>query len=141
MLSVYWLTVDETVTLEVDTVSKTGYLCRSFKQSIGEVELAEDVDLTGGDAWRQIASELGVAIDRNGKVLATGVGTVSTRTEKYWKRYSSPKQTGNHPNYQWTAPVPKAFQIPKTYTLSTRSNVHIRNCYHPQEVSLTPRQS
>ena len=90
MLSVYWLTVNETVTLEVDTVSKTGYLCRSSKKSVGEVELAEDIDLTGWDAWRQIASELGVPIDRNGEVLATGMG--QSVPERGNTRYGIPAQ-------------------------------------------------
>ena len=73
MISCYWKTVEWTFTLEVDTVNKTGYLCRSPNQSMGEVELAVDVDLTAGNVWRQIASELGVEVDRYGNVLAASL--------------------------------------------------------------------
>ena len=74
MISLYWKTIEWTFTLEVDTVGKTGYLCRSPNQSIGEVELAVDVDLTSGDTWKQIASELGIEFDRTGNVLAASLG-------------------------------------------------------------------
>lgn len=74
MISLYWKTAAWTFTLEIETVSKTGYLCRAPNQAIGEVELAEDVDLTNGEAWRQIASALGVEVDRAGNILATSLG-------------------------------------------------------------------
>ncbi len=74
MISLYWLTVEWTYTLEVETASKMGYLCRSPNQAIGEVEIAEDIDLTSEDAGRQIASELGVKVDRTGNILATSLG-------------------------------------------------------------------
>ena len=74
MISLYWKTVEWTFTLEIDTVNKTGYLCRSPNRAIGEVELALDVDLTNGDVWREIASELGVEVDRTGKILAASLG-------------------------------------------------------------------
>lgn len=74
MISLYWKTAELTFTLEVETVSKTGYLCRSPNQAIGEVELAVDVDLTAGDTWGQIASYLGVEFDRTGNVLAANLG-------------------------------------------------------------------
>ena len=74
MISLYWKTVEWTFTLEIDTVNKTGYLCRAPNRAIGEVELAVDVDLTNGEVWQQIASELGVEVDRTGKILATSLG-------------------------------------------------------------------
>ena len=74
MISLYWKTVEWTFTLEIETVSKTGYLCRAPNQAIGEVELAVDVDLTARDTWRQIASHLGVEFDRTGNVLAASLG-------------------------------------------------------------------
>jgi hypothetical protein len=74
MICLYWKTVEWTFTLEIDTVNKTGYLCRAPNQAIGEVELAVDVDLTNGEVWQQIASELGVEVDRTGKILATSLG-------------------------------------------------------------------
>ena len=74
MTCLYWKSVEWTFTLEIDTVNKTGYLCRAPNQAIGEVELAVDVDLTNRDVWRQIASELGVEVDRTGKILATSLG-------------------------------------------------------------------
>ena len=74
MICLYWKTVEWTFTLEINSVDKTGYLCRAPNQAIGEVELAVDVDLTRGHTWRQIASELGVEVDRTGKVLVTGLG-------------------------------------------------------------------
>ena len=74
MICLYWKTVEWTFTLEIDTVNKTGYLCRAPNQAIGEVELAEDVDLTSKDTWGQIAVELGVEVDRTGKILATSLG-------------------------------------------------------------------
>lgn len=74
MISLYWKTVEWTFTLEVDTVGRMGYLCRSPNRSIGEVELAVDVDLTSGDTWKQIASELGIEFDRTGNVLAASLG-------------------------------------------------------------------
>ena len=74
MICLYWKSVEWTFTLEIDTVNKTGYLCRAPNQAIGEVELAVDVDLTNRDVWRQIASELGVEVDRTGKILATSLG-------------------------------------------------------------------
>lgn len=73
MISLYWKTVEWTFTLEIDTVNKTGHLCRAPNQAIGEVDLAEDVDLTNGEVWRQIASELGVEVDRTGKILAASL--------------------------------------------------------------------
>ena len=79
MISLYWKTVEWTFTLEIDTVNKTGYLCRSPNQAIGEVELALDVDLTNGDVWREIASELGVEVDRTGKILAASLGDLTAR--------------------------------------------------------------
>ncbi len=74
MISLYWKTVEWTFTLEIDTVNKTGYLCRAPNQAIGEVELAIDVDLTVGQTWREIASELGVEFDRTGSILAASLG-------------------------------------------------------------------
>ena len=74
MICLYWKSVEWTFTLEIETVNKTGYLCRSPNQAIGEVELAVDVDLTNGEVWQQIASELGVEVDRTGKILATSLG-------------------------------------------------------------------
>ena len=74
MISLYWKTVEWTFTLEVDTVHKTGYLCRSPNQAIGEVELGVDVDLTSGETWGEIASELGVAVVRTGNILAASLG-------------------------------------------------------------------
>ena len=74
MISLYWKTVEWTFALEIETVSKTGYLCRAPNQAIGEVELAVDVDLTARDTWRQIASYLGVEFDRTGNVLAASLG-------------------------------------------------------------------
>ncbi len=73
MICLYWISASETVTLEINTVGKTGYLCRSYNQAVGEEELALDIDLTSGDAWRQIASELGVEVDRYGNVLAASL--------------------------------------------------------------------
>lgn len=72
-MSLYWKTVEETVSLEIDTVGKTGDLYRAPNQAIGEVELALDMDLTSANAWEQIASELGVEIGRPGNVLAPGM--------------------------------------------------------------------
>ncbi len=66
-ISLYWKTVEETVTLEIDTVGKTGDLYRSPNQAVGEVELALDMDLTSADVWRQIASALGVEVGRHGR--------------------------------------------------------------------------
>lgn len=74
MISLYWKTVEWTFTLEIDTVNKTGYLCRAPNQAIGEVELAIDVDLTVEQTWREIASELGVELDRTGSILAASLG-------------------------------------------------------------------
>ena len=74
MICLYWKMVEWTFTLEIDTVNKTGYLCRAPNQAIGEVELAVDVALTNGDVWREIAAELGVEVDRTGKILATSLG-------------------------------------------------------------------
>ena len=74
MISLYWKTVEWTFTLEIDTGERTGYLCRSPNQAIGEVELEVDVDLNSGGAWRQIASDLGVEFDRTGNILATSLG-------------------------------------------------------------------
>ena len=70
MMSLYWKTVDLTFTLEVDTIGKIGDLYRAPNQAVGEVELAEDVDLTAEDTWEQIASELGVEVSQSGEVLA-----------------------------------------------------------------------
>ena len=72
-MSLYWKTVEETVTLEIDMAGKAGDLYRSQNQAIGEVELALEMDLTSADAWRQIASELGVEVGQCGKVLATSM--------------------------------------------------------------------
>lgn len=74
MISLYWKSAEWTFTLEIDTVNKTGYLCRAPNQSIGEVELAVDVDLTNWEVWLQVASDLGVEVDRTGKILATSLG-------------------------------------------------------------------
>ena len=74
MISLYWKTIEWTFTMEIDTVNKTGYLCRADNQAIGEVELAIDVDLTVGQTWREIASELGVELDRTGSILAASLG-------------------------------------------------------------------
>ena len=30
MICLYWISASETLTLEIDTVNKTGYLCRSY---------------------------------------------------------------------------------------------------------------
>ena len=89
MISLYWKTVEWTFTLEVDTASKTGYLCRSPNQAIGEAELAVDVDLTSRDTWAQIASELGVEVDRTGKVLAAGLGQSISRRRNTGSRIST----------------------------------------------------
>ena len=73
-VSLYWKTVEETVSLEIDMVGKTGDLYRSPNQAIGEVELALDLDLTSANAWEQISSELGVEIGRPGNILAPSMG-------------------------------------------------------------------
>lgn len=72
-MSLYWKTVEETVTLEIDMVGKIGDLYRSQNRAIGEVELALEMDLTSVDAWRQIASELGVEVGQYGKILASSM--------------------------------------------------------------------
>ena len=74
MISLYWKTVEWTFTLEIDTVNKTGYLCWSPNQAIGEVELGVDVDLTSGETWGEIASALGVEVVRTGNILAASLG-------------------------------------------------------------------
>ena len=74
MICLYWKSVEWTFTLEIDTVNKTGYLCRAPNQAIGEVELAVDVNLTGGEMWGEIASELGVGVVRTGNILAASLG-------------------------------------------------------------------
>ena len=80
MMSLYWKTVELTFTLEVDTIGKIGDLYRAPNQAIGEVELALDVDLTSRRTWAQIASELGVEVDRAANILAPSLGqSVSKR--------------------------------------------------------------
>ena len=140
MISLYWKTIEWTFTMEIDTVNKTGYLCRADNQAIGEVELAIDVDLTVGQTWREVASELGVELDRTGSILAASLGQ-SVSDRKFLKRRSSPKQTGNGRICLLMAPGRKALQIPQTCTLCTRRNVQVRNYYRQREPSPIPRQS
>ena len=74
---------------------KTGYLCRAPNQAIGEVELAVDVDLTNGEVWQQIASELGVEVDRNRKDIGYKFGVISIKTGNTGRRI--PAQNNRQP--------------------------------------------
>ena len=74
MLSLYWKSPSETVTLEIDTVSRTGDLYRTPSPGVGDEECAPDLNLASADAWRQIASALGVKFGRHKNILVTGLG-------------------------------------------------------------------
>lgn len=73
MLSLCWMSDDENVTLEVDTVNRTGDLYVASSHGNIDVECAFDLDLDNADAWQQIASALGVELGRNGNILAIGL--------------------------------------------------------------------
>ena len=93
-MSLYWKTVEETVTLEIETVAKTGDLYRAPNQAIGEVELALDMDLTHRGAWQQIASALGVEVGRDGNILAPGVERPVPRRGSIGGRFPSKNKSG-----------------------------------------------
>ena len=80
VLSLCWMSSEENVTLEIDTVNKAGDLYLAASHDNIDVECVLDLDLGSADAWQQIASALGVELGRNGNVLATGLaGPVSER--------------------------------------------------------------
>ena len=73
MLSLCWMSDDENITLEVDTVNRTGDLYLASNHGRIDVECTFDLDLDHGDSWRQVASVLGVEVGQHGNILATGL--------------------------------------------------------------------
>ena len=79
MLSLCWMSSEENVTLEIDTANKIGDLYLAASHNNIDVECVFDLDLDNADAWRQIASELGVEFDRAGNILAASLGDLAVR--------------------------------------------------------------
>ena len=73
MISLCWMSTEENITLEIDTAHRTGDLYLAASHDNINVECVFDLDLDTADAWGQIASALGVALGRNGNILATGL--------------------------------------------------------------------